>query len=370
MRRTSLGPQRSPARSRSAEAEPARSVGPWDAIVLDVDNGPDFLIHGANADALRRVRPAGRVRAAHARAAPWRSGARAGRRRCSTSCAGSTPSAREHLFDGDARRAAFAYAIYTAERPPSPDRLCAMTTAEGDFRIERDTMGEVKVPAQALWKAQTQRAVENFPISGVPIDPALIAALGLIKGAAAQTNARLGVLDRGARRRRSTRPPRPWPRNDHDAEFPIDVFQTGSGTSSNMNTNEVIGVAGQRAARRDGAPERPCERLAVEQRRVPERDPHRRDPELDQHPDPGAAAPRGSACGQGDRVRRGGEERSDPPDGRDPGDPGPGVRRLRGPDPLRHRAGRGRPSPGSPSCRSAARRSAPGSTPRPASPRR
>ena len=63
-----------------------------------------------------------------------------------------------------------------------------------DFRIEHDTMGEVRVPAQALWKAQTQRAVENFPISGVPIDSALIAALGRIKGAAAQTNARLGVL--------------------------------------------------------------------------------------------------------------------------------------------------------------------------------
>ena len=63
-----------------------------------------------------------------------------------------------------------------------------------DFRIEHDTMGEVRVPARALWKAQTQRAVENFPISGVPIDPALIAALGQIKGAAALTNARLGVI--------------------------------------------------------------------------------------------------------------------------------------------------------------------------------
>ena len=72
-------------------------------------------------------------------------------------------------------------------------------TSEGDFRIERDTMGDVLVPARALWKAQTQRAVENFPISGVPIDPALVAALGLIKGAAAQTNARLGVLSRGSR---------------------------------------------------------------------------------------------------------------------------------------------------------------------------
>ncbi len=108
-----------------------------------------------------------------------------------------------------------------------------------EFRTEHDTMGEVQVPRHALWKAQTQRAVENFPISGTPIEPALVAALGMIKGAAAQTNARLGRL--------------PSDRADaiaaaaaqvaagvHDAEFPIDVFQTGSGTSSNMNANEVI----------------------------------------------------------------------------------------------------------------------------------
>ncbi len=70
-----------------------------------------------------------------------------------------------------------------------------MAVMPEDYRVERDTMGEVRVPANALYKAQTQRAVENFPISGLPIDPALIAALGLIKGAAAQVNAKLGVLD-------------------------------------------------------------------------------------------------------------------------------------------------------------------------------
>ena len=108
-----------------------------------------------------------------------------------------------------------------------------------DFRIERDTMGEVRVPARALWKAQTQRAVENFPISGVPIDPALIAALGLIKGAAAQTNARLGVIS-AERATAIAEAAAAVASGAHDAEFPIDVFQTGSGTSSNMNTNEVI----------------------------------------------------------------------------------------------------------------------------------
>jgi fumarate hydratase class II len=108
-----------------------------------------------------------------------------------------------------------------------------------DHRIEYDTMGEVRVPAAALWKAQTQRAVENFPISGLPIDPALIAALGLIKGAAAQTNAKLGVLS-AERADAIVKAADEVVAGEHDDEFPIDVFQTGSGTSSNMNTNEVI----------------------------------------------------------------------------------------------------------------------------------
>ena len=119
----------------------------------------------------------------------------------------------------------------------------AMT--DDDFRIEHDTMGEVRVPRGALWQAQTQRAVQNFPISGTPIEPALIAALGLLKGAAAQTNARLGRLtperaDAIAAAAAEVADGR------HDAEFPIDVFQTGSGTSSNMNTNEVIGSRASR----------------------------------------------------------------------------------------------------------------------------
>ncbi|WP_375423537.1 class II fumarate hydratase [uncultured Friedmanniella sp.] len=109
-----------------------------------------------------------------------------------------------------------------------------------DFRIEHDTMGEVRVPATARWQAQTQRAVENFPISGVPIDPALVAALAQIKGAAAQTNARLGVLTPG-RADAIVSAAAEVAAGEHDDQFPIDVFQTGSGTSSNMNANEVIG---------------------------------------------------------------------------------------------------------------------------------
>ncbi len=119
--------------------------------------------------------------------------------------------------------------------------MCPMTAepTEADFRIEHDTMGEVRVPASALYQAQTQRAVENFPISGVPIDPALIAALGQIKGAAAQVNADLGVIS-AERADAIVKAAAEVAAGDHDAEFPIDVFQTGSGTSSNMNANEVL----------------------------------------------------------------------------------------------------------------------------------
>src|SRR5918995_996994 len=114
-----------------------------------------------------------------------------------------------------------------------------MAVMPEDYRVERDTMGDVRVPSAALYKAQTQRAVENFPISGLPIDPALIAALGLIKGAAAQVNAKLGVLDPDHAAAISAAADT-VAHGDHDPEFPIDVFQTGSGTSSNMNANEVI----------------------------------------------------------------------------------------------------------------------------------
>jgi fumarate hydratase, class II len=124
-------------------------------------------------------------------------------------------------------------------------RTMTAPTSDGEFRIERDTMGEVRVPARALYRAQTQRAVENFPISGVPIDPALVAALGLIKGAAAQTNAQLGVLS-AEKAAAIEKAAGAVAAGDHRAEFPIDVFQTGSGTSSNMNANEVIAsLAGQ-----------------------------------------------------------------------------------------------------------------------------
>jgi fumarate hydratase class II len=100
-------------------------------------------------------------------------------------------------------------------------------------------MGEVAVPRDALWRAQTQRAVENFPISGTPIEPALITALARIKRAAAIANARLGVLDQQRADAIAAAAGEIVEGAHHDA-FPIDVFQTGSGTSSNMNANEVL----------------------------------------------------------------------------------------------------------------------------------
>jgi fumarate hydratase class II len=117
-----------------------------------------------------------------------------------------------------------------------------------EFRTEHDSMGDVAVPRDALWRAQTQRAVENFPISGRPIQRGLIGALASIKGAGAVANGKLGILeaDLAAAIHDSAAE---VARGDYDDQFPIDVFQTGSGTSTNMNANEVIATL---AARRLG----------------------------------------------------------------------------------------------------------------------
>jgi fumarate hydratase class II len=111
-----------------------------------------------------------------------------------------------------------------------------MTTS---FRIERDSLGELKVPADALWGAHTQRAVENFPVSGLTMPRGFIGALALVKQAAARANRRLGLLDAKVAAAVEAAAAE-VAAGTHDAHFPIDVFQTGSGTSSNMNANEVI----------------------------------------------------------------------------------------------------------------------------------
>ncbi|MET9428923.1 MULTISPECIES: class II fumarate hydratase [unclassified Streptomyces] len=124
-----------------------------------------------------------------------------------------------------------------------------------DYRIEHDSMGEVRVPAHAKWRAQTQRAVENFPVSGQRLERAHIEALARIKAAAAKVNAELGVLDKeiadAIQEAAAEVAEGRW-----DEHFPVDVFQTGSGTSSNMNMNEVLAtLAGERLGEGLGRPD-------------------------------------------------------------------------------------------------------------------
>ncbi len=113
------------------------------------------------------------------------------------------------------------------------------------YRTEHDTMGEVLVPVDALWRAQTQRAVENFPISGQRVDPAIITALARVKGAAAEVNVDLGIVDpeRGSAIARAAQA---LVDGAHADQFPVDVYQTGSGTSTNMNVNEVLATLASR----------------------------------------------------------------------------------------------------------------------------
>ncbi len=130
-----------------------------------------------------------------------------------------------------------------------------------EYRIEHDTMGEVRVPKDALYAAQTQRAVENFPISGDPLDPAQIVALARIKKAAALANKELGTLDAAiadAIARSADR----IIAGEYADQFPIDVYQTGSGTSSNMNMNEVLATL---ATRDLGSPVHPNDHVNASQ---------------------------------------------------------------------------------------------------------
>ncbi|MCD4525532.1 aspartate ammonia-lyase [Nocardioides sp. cx-173] len=115
-----------------------------------------------------------------------------------------------------------------------------------EYRTEHDSMGEVLVPRDALWRAQTQRAVENFPISGTPLERRMIEALALVKGAAARANRELEILPEEQAAAIADAAAE-VAAGEHDEHFPIDVFQTGSGTSSNMNTNEVIASLATRA---------------------------------------------------------------------------------------------------------------------------
>jgi fumarate hydratase class II len=129
------------------------------------------------------------------------------------------------------------------------------------FRIERDSMGELQVPADALWGAQTQRAVQNFPISGIALPRAFIGALALVKQAAARANTRLELLDAQIAQAIDAAAA-DVAAGRHDEHFPIDIYQTGSGTSTNMNANEVIASL---ATRRLGKPVHPNDHVNMGQ---------------------------------------------------------------------------------------------------------
>ena len=236
-----------------------------------------------------------------------------------------------------------------------------------EYRIEHDSMGEVRVPAHAKWRAQTQRAVENFPVSGQRLERAHIEALARIKAAAAKVNAELGVLDKDiaeadpGRGRRGGRGPlgRALP----GRRLPDRLRHLVQHEHQRGHRH-----ARHRAARPRGAPQRPRQRLAVVQRRLPVLHPHRRHRRRHRRPDPGAGAPGRRAGAQVGRVRRRREVGPYASDGRHAGHARPGVRRLRRAGPVRRRAAATPRCPGSPNCRWAARPWAPASTPRPASP--
>ncbi|GGX89745.1 class II fumarate hydratase [Streptomyces hiroshimensis] len=135
-----------------------------------------------------------------------------------------------------------------------------MTDGE-QYRIEHDSMGEVRVPAEAKWRAQTQRAVENFPISGQRLERSHIEALARIKAAAAKVNAELGVVDKDVAEAIEAAAAE-VAEGRWDGHFPVDVFQTGSGTSSNMNANEVIATL---ASERLGRPVHPNDHVNASQ---------------------------------------------------------------------------------------------------------
>src|SRR5712671_2801531 len=134
-------------------------------------------------------------------------------------------------------------------RRGSARSVCMRTS----FRVERDSMGEIKVPADALWGAHTQRAVQNFPVSGLTLPRPFIGALGLVKQAAARVNRELKLLEPKVAQAVEEAAAE-VAAGVHDEQFPIDVFQTGSGTSSNMNANEVVASL---ASRRLGSPVHP-----------------------------------------------------------------------------------------------------------------
>ena len=211
--------------------------------------------------------------------------------------------------------------------------------AEQSFRTERDSMGEVKVPKGAYYGAQTQRAVENFPISGIGFPPHFIHALGMVKLAAATANEQLGLLEpriAGAIRQAAQE----VIDGKLDREFVVDIFQTGSGTSINMNANEVIA---NRALEILGRPRQPGsssqrsrEHVPVEQRRDSHCAALRGEHRGRARAAAGVGRPSSSACRQSQRNRRRDQDRTHPSCRRHADALEPGVQRLRAANRAEH----------------------------------
>ena len=215
------------------------------------------------------------------------------------------------------------------------------TKDQTEYRIEHDTMGEVRVPVAALWRAQTQRAVENFPISGRGLERTQIRALGLLKGACAQVNKDLGLL---APEKADAIIAAAGEIADglHDDQFPIDVFQTGSGTSSNMNTNEVIASIAETAT--PSVKVHPNDDVNMSQSSndtFPTATHIAATEAAVRHLIPALEVLHESLTGKGPAVAHGRQVRPHASDGRGAGDARPGVQRLRPPGRGRYRAGEG-----------------------------
>ena len=225
-------------------AEVIAGAGPaaYDLVLLDVDNGPDQLVHAPNAAIYRApslaraaeaLRPGGALVVWSAHRSP------------------DLLRALREVF-GHAFEVAHPvrlqgreeeYLLYIARRPGG---YCPDMSEQTEYRTEHDSMGEVRVPADALWRAQTQRAIENFPISGTRLERRHVHAMARVKSAAARVNADLGVIS-GQQADAIEQAAAGVVAGEHDDQFPLDVFQTGSGTSSNMNMNEVLATLAQQA---------------------------------------------------------------------------------------------------------------------------
>ncbi len=225
--------------------------GSVDVVLLDVDNGPGFLVHPSNGALYQAasIRRCAQALSADGVLAVW-SMSRSPALHAELDAAFASVTAHECPVRLQGR--AEAYWVLVARRPRLTSVLMSATD-ETDYRVEHDTMGEVRVPAAALYRAQTQRAVQNFPISGAGLEPGHVHALAAVKAAAAKVNGELGVLeaDMAAAVEAAARA---VVDGGHDDEFPVDVFQTGSGTSSNMNVNEVVATLATRALGRDVHP--------------------------------------------------------------------------------------------------------------------